>query len=84
MSFTLLFNVFLEAVMGRALAGREEGVVISGNVISYLRFADDIAALSESNHDLQEAMSSVSLESQRLGMKLNADKTEVQYIGKGR
>jgi len=78
----LLFNVFLEAIMGRALAEREEGAIIGGNLISNLRFADDIGALAESNQGLQDNMNSISLEAERLGMKMNLEKTEVQYIGK--
>jgi len=35
----LLFNVFLEAIIGREIADKSEGVVISGNLISNLRFA---------------------------------------------
>ena len=45
--------------MGRALAERKEGVVISGSLISNLRFADDISALAETNDDLQIMMRSI-------------------------
>jgi len=45
----LLINVFLEAIMSRAMADRSEGVIISGNLIINFRFADDISTLAESN-----------------------------------
>ena len=78
----LLFNVFLEAIMGRAPVQSEEGAIIGGNLISNLRLADDIGSLAESNQGLQNSMSSISLEAERMGMKMNLEKTEVQYIGK--
>lgn len=78
----LLFNIFLEAVIGGALVNVEGGAVVSGNVLNNLRFADDIAGISESNEDLQEIVSNISNEAERMGMKVNTDKTEVQYIGK--
>jgi len=34
---------------------------------------------AESNQDLQEVMSAVSREAKALGMKINTDKTEVQW-----
>ena len=78
----LLFNAFLEVIMGRALVQSEEGAIIGGNLISNLRFADDTGSLAESNQGLQNSMSSISLEAKRMGMKMNLEKTEVQYIGK--
>ena len=44
----LLFNIFLEVVMALATVHAEEGSIISGHVISNLRFADDLAVLEES------------------------------------
>ena len=78
----LLFNIFLEAVMALATEGVESGVNISGYVIDNLRFADDIAALAENNKDLQYWIKRLAEESAYMGMKMNTDKTETQYIGK--
>jgi len=70
-----LFNVFLEAIMSRAVADRREGIVFCGKRISNLRFVDDISTLAESKPDLQEVMRVVSREAKALGMKMNTDKT---------
>jgi exonuclease III len=78
----LLFNVFLEAIMARALISNEEGITIGGTLINNLRFADDIAALSESENGLQNTVESIDEESKKMGMKVNVEKTEVQFIGK--
>jgi len=53
----MLLNVFLEVIMSQAMADRSEGAVISDNLISNLRFTDDISTLAESNQNLQEVMS---------------------------
>jgi len=43
----LLFNIFLELIIARALNGVVAGVVLSGHVINSLRFGDNIAAVAE-------------------------------------
>ena len=48
----LLFNVFLETIMARALACDGEGITIGGTLMDNLRFADDIAALARSKKGL--------------------------------
>jgi len=42
------------------MVDKSEGVIISGNLLSILRFADDISTLAESNQALQEVISAVS------------------------
>src|SRR6476469_1537017 len=78
---SLLFNIFLEAIMSQALCDGEEGAVIGGYLISNLRFADDIAGLGETREALDRLMCRISLEAEKLGMSVNVDKTEVQCIG---
>ena len=63
--------------MGRALVQSEEGVIIGGDHIRNLRVADDIGSLAESSQGLQNSMSSISLETERMRMKMNLEKTEV-------
>jgi len=72
----LLFNVFLKAIMSRAMTScrawiyiyRSDGDIISGNLISNLRFANEISTLAESNQALQEVMSAVSRKAKALSM----------------
>ena len=80
----LLFNIFLEIIMARALKDVDAGAVIGGTIISNLRFADDIAALAEEEDDLQETVNQIAQESSRMGLRINVEKTEVQYVGKSR
>ena len=82
----MLFNVFLEAIMSRAITedetGEELGAMIGGTVVSNLRFADDISNTNESQADLQGEMNKISQEAGKMGMKINLEKTEVQHIGR--
>ena len=58
------------------------GAKIQGQLISNLRFADDIVILAESANDLQNLMDKVYENSSNLGLKINIAKTEVQVTGK--
>ena len=79
----LLFNIFLEVVTALATGGSDRGALIGGQLIENLRFADDIAMLAEIVADLQLSVDGLVDSSRRMGMKINADKTETQFLGKG-
>jgi len=76
----LLFSIFLELIIARALNGVDAGVVLSGHIVNNLRFADDIAAVAEREHNLQAVVDGIESESTKMGMKINIDKTELQLI----
>jgi len=48
----LLFNIFLEVVMAKALEYVDDRITICGYTLNNLRFADDIAAVSDSQQGL--------------------------------
>lgn len=79
----LLFNIFLEMIITMALDEDNFGACINGEIISNLRFADDIAVLAEDTVSLQKMINNVADVSQKMGMKINTSKTEIQYLGKG-
>ena len=74
----LLFNIMLEIVMALSLEDGDIGATISGFLCSNLRFADDIALLSESDKGLQSQVDSLHAVSTRFGLKISTSKTEVQ------
>ena len=76
----LLFCIFLEVVMARALDVEDMGAVVSGRSISNLKFADDIALIAESSTDLQSLLDGVDAESNRFGLTVSKAKTEAQCI----
>ena len=79
----LLFNIFLEVIVAIALSDVDIGAVLSGVLLSDLRFADDIALLSEDACGLQSSVNQVVLAATGMGMCISKTKTEVQYRGKG-
>jgi len=68
--------------MALAIGDLDIGAVLSGKILSNLRFADDIAAAAENPRDLQTIVDRIARESSRMGLKINTDKTEVQVISR--
>ena len=66
-----------------ALDKTDKGAIINGEVLSNLRFADDIAILAENVNDLQSMVDSIVEARENMGMRINADKTEIQFLGAG-
>ena len=56
--------------------------VISGSIISNLRFADDISMLAESSMSLQDMARNINKQGSGLGLHINAAKTETQCFSK--
>ena len=65
-------------------AGLEEtqaGIKISGRNINNLRYADDTTLLAESEEDLKSLLMKVKEESEKVGLKLNLQKTKIMASG---
>ena len=61
-------------------AGLEEAqteIKIAGRSISNLRYADDTTLLAESEEELQSLLMKVKEESEKVGLKLNIQKTKI-------
>ena len=61
-------------------AGLEEtqaGIKIGGRNISNLRYADDISLMAESEEELKCLLMKVKEESEKVGLKLNIQKTKI-------
>jgi len=78
----LLFNIFLELIIARALNGVDAGVVLSRHVVNNLRFADDIKAVADNEHHLRAVVDVIESESTKMGMRINFDKTGTADIEK--
>ena len=64
-------------------AGLEEaqaGTKVSGRNINYLRYADDITVMAESEEELKSLLK-VKEESEKVGSKLNIQKTKIMASG---
>ena len=65
-------------------AGLEEaqaGIKIAGRNINNLRFADDTTLMAESEEKLQSLLMKVKEESEKVGLKLNIQKTKIMESG---
>ena len=59
------------------LGEAQAGIKIAGRNISNLRYADDTTLLAESEEELQSLLMKVKVESEKVGLKLNIQKTKV-------
>ena len=55
----------------------QAGIKIAGRNISNLRYADDTTLMAESNEELKSLLMKVKEESEKVGLKLNIQKTKV-------
>ena len=65
-------------------AGLEEaqvGIKIAGRNINYLRYADDTTLMAESEEELKSLLMKVKEESEKVGLKLNIQKTKIMASG---
>ena len=65
-------------------AGLEEtqaGIKIAGRNISHLRYADDTTIMAESEEELKSLLMKVKEESEKVGLKLNIQKTKIMASG---
>ena len=79
---TLLFNLYAECVIVNAgLEEAQAGIKISGRNINNLRYTDDITLMSESEEELKSLLVKVKEESEKVGLKLNIQKTKIMASG---
>ena len=77
-----LFNLYAEYI--RRNAGLEEaqvGINIARRNINNLRYTDDTTLMAESEEELKSLLIKVKEESEKVGLKLNIQKTEIMASG---
>ena len=65
-------------------AGLEEaqaGIKIAGRIINTLRYADDTTLMAKSEEELKSLLMKVKEESEKVGLKLNIQKTNIMASG---
>ena len=65
-------------------AGLEEaqaGIKIAGKNINNLRYADNTTLMAESEEELKSLLMKVKVESEKVGLKLNIQKTKIMASG---
>ena len=59
----------------------QAGIKIAGRTINNLRYADDIILMAESEEELKSLLMKVKEENEKVGLKLNIQKTKIMASG---
>ena len=73
-----LFNLYAEHIMSNArLDEAQSGIKIGGRNSNNLRYADDTTLMAESEEELKSLLMKVKVESEKVDLKLNIQKTMI-------
>ena len=73
-----LFNFYAEYIMRNAgLEEAQAGIKIASRNINNFRYTDDTTLMAESGEELKSLLMKVKLESEKVGLKLNIQKTKI-------
>ena len=76
-----IFNLYSEYITrNTGLEETQAGIKIAGRNINNLRYADDITLMAESEEELKSLLTKVKEESEKVGLKLNIQKTKIMAI----
>ena len=64
-----------------ALEETQAGIKIAGSNINNLRYADDTTLMAESEEELKSLLMEMKVESEKVGLKLNIQKTKIMTSG---
>ena len=77
-----LFNVYAKYIMRNAgLEEAQAGIKIAGRNINNLRYADDTTLMAENEEELKSLLMKVKEENEKVGLKLNIQKTKIMASG---
>ena len=77
-----LYNLYAEYIKQNArLDEAQTGMKIAGRNINNLRYADDTTLMVESEEELKSLLMKVKEESEKVGLKLNTQKTNIMASG---
>ena len=77
-----LFNLYAKYIMRNArLEEAQAGIKVAGKSISSLRYTDDTTLMAESEEELKSLLMKVKEEGEKVGLKLNVQKTKIMAFG---
>ena len=77
-----LFNFYAEYIMRNAgLEEAQAGIKIAGRNINNLKYADDTTLMAENEEELKSLLMKVKKEGEKVGLKLNIQKTKIMASG---
>lgn len=77
-----MFNLFVKEIIGKSYKRNSKWININGEKAHCIRFADDIALVSESEKDMQRSLTAHVKILQEYQMKINANKTKTMVVTK--
>ena len=78
-----LFNLYAEYIMrNTGLGEAQAGIKVARKNVNNLRCADDTTLMAESEEELKSLLMKVKEESEKVGLKLNIQKTKVMASGR--
>ena len=73
-----LFNLYAEYIIRNAgLEEAQAGIKIAGRNINNIKYADDTILMAESKEELKSLLMKVKEENEKVGLKLNIQKTKI-------
>ena len=72
---------FFISIVPYGLEEAQAGIKIAGKNINNLRYADDTTLMAESEEELKSLLLKVKEESEKVGLKLNIQKTKIMASG---
>ena len=76
------YLTYMQSTMQKAkLDEAQAGIEISGRNINNLRYRDDTTLMAESKEELKSLLTKVKEESEKVGLKLNIQKTKIMASG---
>ena len=80
--YIVTFNFYAEYIMQNArLDEAEAGIKVARRNVNDLRYADDTTLMAESEEELKSLLMKVTEESEKVGLKLNIQKTKIMASG---
>ena len=77
-----LFNLYAESIKRNAgLEEAQAGIKIARKNINNLRYTDDTTFMAESEEELKSLLMKVKEENEKVGLKLNIQKTKIMASG---
>ena len=73
-------NLYAEYVMRNAGLEEQAGIKIARRNVNNLRYADDTTLMAESEEKLKSLLMKVKEESEKVGLKLNIQKTKIMVL----
>ena len=75
------YLIFMQSTSWEMLEEAQAGIKIAGRNIKNLRYADDTTLMAESEEELKSLLMKVKEESEKVGLKLNIQKTKIMASG---